>query len=563
MLRLKYGLPSFTPQSSSFSYLLNPREGKEHKDMMPVRILKMAFAKSWLRLSLSQPFLVMFMIFCLVTYAISETQKMGGNFLPAFREPSAVIATTMAPGTSLKQTTGIADAALDRLLEIPEIESVAYRAGRAERGDHVVPVSTVEFEVEFDEHAERPRSEILASVRGTMQKFPGTFSAMSGPLADRIGHMLSGVSAKVAIKVYGTDLEKLRILGTEIAEIARSIPGLEEARIEQQASIPQLRIEFDHERGRAWGVTPGYLNEQLSSLIGGEVLAEVYDEGKVHNLVIRLPSELRNSSEKLENIYIDTPSGIHIPLHYVANLQDATGPNVIERENTRRRFIVAINPTSSNLNALVERLEKEVEEHIELPEGYTIAFEGEYQAQLDAKSKILKGSIIVALIIIVLLLGYFRSKLMVVLVLLNLPISLIGGVLLTRWTNNNISIATLVGFIAISGISARNTIMLLSHYLHILKHEGENFSKAMIIRGTQERLVPILMTALSAGIALIPFVLAAEEPGKEILNPVAIVIVGGLISSTFLGLLLTPSLFWIFCKKSAEKALTKNAAATQ
>ena len=545
------------------SYLLNPKTGKKHRDLPPVRILKTAFSQTWLRFSLKQPFLVIFLIFCLIVYAVRETQEMGGNFLPAFREPSAVIATTLAPGTSLKQTTELANVALERLQEIPEIKSVAYRAGRAERGDHVVPVSTVEFEVEFNKDAKRSRNEIMDDIRATMQKFPGTFSAMSGPLADRIGHMLSGVSAKVAIKVYGTDLDQLRMIGTEIAEIARAIPGLEEARIEQQASIPQLRIEFDYERGQAWGVTPRYLNEQLSSLIGGETLAEVYDDGKVHNLVLRLPLELRISAQKLENIYIDTPSGKHIPLHYVAKLRDASGPNVIDRENTRRRFIVAINPTSSDLNTLVEKLEKEVAEKILLPEGYTLSFEGEYQAQLEAKEKILKGSIIILLIIIVLLYGYFKSQAMVVLVLLNLPISLIGGVLFTRWTLDNISIATLVGFIAISGISARNTIMLLSHYLHMLKHEGETFSKEMIIRGTQERLIPILMTALSAGIALIPFVLAAEDPGKEILNPVAIVIVGGLLSSTFLGLLLTPALFWVFCRKSAEKSLKNNAAACQ
>jgi len=574
------------------SYLLNPGKEKRTKEFLPVRLLKSAFFQTWLRLSLNQPFLIIFLIFCLVVYSITETQRMGGNFLPSFREPSAVIATTSAPGTSLKQTTDMANTALNRLMEIPEVKTAAYRAGRAEKGDHVVPVSTVEFEVEFDDDSGHPnkgfvykvfrgkmeewfgketfadvstrsRQVVLDAIRDTMKKFPGTFSAMSGPLADRIGHMLSGVSAKVAIKVYGTDLEQLRMIGTEIAEIAREIPGLEEARIEQQASIPQLRIEFNHERGQAWGVTPRYLNEQLSSLIGGEVLTEVYDQEKVHNLVLRLPPELRKNSAKLENIYIDTPSGKHIPLHYVANLRDATGPNVIERENTRRRFIVAINPTSSNLNALVEQLKKDVEEQVHLPEGYTLSFEGEYQAQLEAKDKIMKGSIIVLLIITVLLFGYFRNKMMVVLVLMNLPISLIGGVLLTRWTLNNISIATLVGFIAISGISARNTIMLLSHYLHLMKHEGESFTKSMIQRGTQERLIPILMTALSAGIALIPFVLAAEEPGKEILNPVAIVIVGGLISSTLLGLLLTPAMFWVFCKKSTESALKNNAAACQ
>ena len=212
---------------------------------------------------------------------------MGGNFLPAFREPTALIATTTAPGTSLKQTTEISDTAQDLLLQIPEVETVGYRVGRAERGDHVVPVSTVEFDVEFNDDSERTRAEVLEEIRDTMRTIPGTFSAMSTPLADRIGHMLSGVSAKVAVKIYGPDLSELRRLGTEVAEIARSIPGLEEARAEQQALIPQLRIEVDRDRAIAYGVTPGRLNEQLATLMGGEALAEIYEGQRVYDLVVR------------------------------------------------------------------------------------------------------------------------------------------------------------------------------------------------------------------------------------------------------------------------------------
>jgi CzcA family heavy metal efflux pump len=545
------------------SFLLNPNPEKQHGDAAPVRALKHLFTKTWLMLALTQPFLVIGLTLGLLFFAVDQALQMGGNFLPAFREPSAVVATTTAPGTSLKHTTEIANVAIDQLLKIPEVETAGYRAGRAERGDHVVPVSTVEFEVDFDDKSGRSREAVLDEIRTTMRGIPGTFSAMSGPLADRIGHMLSGVSAKVAIKIFGADLDELRRLGTEIAEIARKIPGLEEARIEQQAPIPQLRIEINRERALAYGVTPGELNEQLAALIGGETLAEIHEDQKIHDLVLRLPPEWRNDLEHIRNLYIDSRSGQRIPLHYIADIRQASGPNTILRENTQRRFVVSINPTTSNLNSAVEQLQREVAGNVTLPEGYTVSFEGEYQAQQDAKQRILIMSGIVLFVVIMLLYGYFRSAPLVLLVLTNLPISLVGGILLTRWTLDNISIATLVGFIAVSGISARNTIMLLSHYLHLMKHEGESFTRKMVERGTRERLVPILMTALSAGIALIPLVLAANEPGKEILNPVAIVIVGGLISSTLLGLLITPALFHSFCKKSAEKAVSRLGGSSQ
>ena len=240
--------------------------------------------------------------------------KMGGNFLPAFREPTVLVAMTTAPGTSLKQTRDLADTAQDLLLKIPEVETVGYRLGRAERGDHVVPVSTVEFDLEFTRETERERSEIIAEIRATMQTIPGTFSALSGPLADRIGHMLSGVSAKVAIKVFGPDLDELRRIGTDIAEIAREIPGMEEARVEQQAPIPQLRIEIDRKRAMAYGVTPGALNAELSALMGGEAVSEIYEGQRVYDLVIRLPQEWRESPQKLSQLYIDTQSGQRIPL---------------------------------------------------------------------------------------------------------------------------------------------------------------------------------------------------------------------------------------------------------
>ncbi|MCL4104596.1 UNVERIFIED_CONTAM: hypothetical protein GTU68_004550 [Idotea baltica] len=543
------------------SYLLNPKSGKKHSDGWFVRKLKWIFSSTWLRFALAQPLLLLALTLILLVFSGFTYTKMGGNFLPAFREPTAVIATTMAPGTSLKTTVDVSRTAQDLLLQIKGVDVVGYRAGRAERGDHVVPVSTVEFEIEFDEYGEENRAEVMESIRKTMKSIPGTFSAISTPLADRIGHMLSGVSAKVAVKIYGPDLEELRRLGTQIVDIAREIPGMEEARTEQQGSVPQLRIEIDRDRAAAYGVTPGELNTELADLIGGGYVAEIYEDQRVYDLVMRLPTEWREDPDKLKNFYIDTQSGQRIPLSYVAEIRQASGPNTILRENTRRRFVVSINPTTPDLNSAVEQLQAEVKEQIELPTGYTIAFEGEYQAQQEARRTILIMSAIILLVITFLLLSFFKSFSFVMLVLTNIPISVIGGILLTHYTLDNISIATLVGFIAISGIAARNSIMMISHYLHLMAHEGEKFDLKMVIRGTEERLVPVLMTAISAGIALLPLVMAADEPGKEILNPVAIVIVGGLVSSTFLGLAVTPAIFYHFCRKSAGRALARGAAA--
>jgi CzcA family heavy metal efflux pump len=555
------------------SFLLKPDPDKVHRDGFILRFIKAAFG-GILRLSLAQPFVVMALAAFLVAVGAITYPGMGKNFLPTFREPTAVIATAASPGTSLAKTSEISHTAMKLIGQIPEVKTVSFRVGRAENGDHVVPVSTVEFEVEFEEHFERSKEEVLKDLHQTMKNIPGTFSAMSSPLGDRIGHMLSGVSAKIAIKIYGPDLDTLSDLGNKVAQIAREIPGLEQARPEPQAAIPQLRIEPDHERLLAYGMTPGKLNDQLASLIGGEILTQVYDNERTYDLVLRLPEEWRKNPRKLGDIYLDTQSGIQAPLRDLANIRPASGPNNILRENTQRRFVVSINPSSQNLVELVDQLQERLDEELVLPEGYSISFEGDYLAQQKATKQILFFSAILLLVIIFLLFTYFQSFNFTLQVLLDIPIALTGGILLTSYSLNNVSIATLVGFIAIAGISTRNSIMLISHYLHLMRHENEDFSIPMIIRGTSERLVPVLMTAISAGVALLPLTmdlgfLPFVEPGepslaegKEILNPVALVIVGGLISSTLFGLLVTPAVFWTFGKTSAKKAITAQAAAS-
>ncbi|MGE9290959.1 MAG: efflux RND transporter permease subunit [Puniceicoccales bacterium] len=546
---------SITVTNALSYYLLRPRSGSEKGEWAFVRGLKWFFRKTWLDPALSFPLVTLLLCAILMVLAWGTVMQMTGNFLPSFREPTALIATTTSPGTSLAQTTRIGETATDLLLRVPGVETVGYRVGRAERGDHVVPVSTVEFDVEFEEPLGRPRQEVLEDLRNTMRTIPGTFSALSTPLGDRIGHMLSGVSAPVAIKIFGPDLGELRRLGEEVVNIAREVPGLEEARMEQQAAIPQLRIEPDRGRSLAYGLTPGEVTSQLSALMDGLDLADLYEGERIYDLVLRLSPEWRESPERLREIYFDTRSGQQVPLGAVADLRLASGPNTILRENTLRRLVVSINPTTEDLNTAVETLQEQVREQLSLPSGYTVSFEGEYQAQQAAKRTIAITAALILMVMSVLLYAYFRSVTLVILVFTMIPLSLIGGVFYTAMTLNNISIATLVGFIAVSGIAARNNIMLLSHYLHLMRHEGEGFTRQMVVRGTQERLVPVLSTAISAGLALVPLLLAAGEPGKEILNPIAIVIVGGLVSSTFLGLGVTPSLFYAFGRKAATAAV--------
>jgi CzcA family heavy metal efflux pump len=547
------------------SFLLNPKAG-HHKDGSVTRGMKWLLENIWLRFGLSQPYLLLALALIIVVAAFSLYPQMGKDFLPMFKEETALVAVTSAPGTSLEEMNKISDVVEQQILSVPEVRKVGRRLGRAERGDHVVPVSTAEFDVDFrqaeGEAKGRDRNVILADISKRLKTIPGVFAVVGGPLADRIGHMLSGVSAPVAVKIFGPDLEELKKIGVEIQTICKTIPGFEDAKLDVQSSIPQLRIEADRDRARAYGVAPGHLNEQLSALIGGKEVAELREGQRAINLVTRLPLEWRDSPEKISQIPIEMGNGQRVPLSLVADVREAKGPNVIFREDSQRRYALAIKPTVRDVSTLVERLRKEVTEKVKLPEGYFVKFEGEFQAQQDATQRIALFTGVILLVIAFLLYGYFKTPFFAFQVLCDIPLAMVGGLVLTWFMLNNISIATLVGFIAVAGVAARNSIMLISHYLHLMQHEGEEFTKQMVIRGTKERLVPVLMTALAAGIGLIPLVLAADQPGKEILHPVAVVIVGGLITSTLLGLGVTPTVFYTFGRKAAAKSIELESAAS-
>lgn len=546
------------------SLLLRPKEGKAHEDGHLTRAMKWLLRKTVLKFALDQPYILLAITGALMAGAFLLYPTMGKDFLPAFKEETALVSTTTAPGTSLEQMNQVADVIERKLTAIPEVSKVGRRVGRAERGDHVVPVSTAEFDIDFrSSESGRSRGEILEEIRKTIRTVPGTFSVLTGPLADRIGHMLSGVSAPVAVKIYGPDLDELRRIGTQVQSIAKKIPGFEDAKLDAQSTIPQIRIEPDRDRAFAYSITPGDLNDQLATYLGGEQVAELRDGQRAIDLVVRLPESLRDKPEKLAALAVETEGGMRVPLGLVAHVQEAKGPNVIQREKNQRRFVVAIKPTVRDVGTVVGTLQRKIAEEIKLPEGYFMSIEGEFEAQREASQRIAILSAVVLVIVVFLLFGYFRSFPLALQVMLNIPLALMGGLAFTWYKIDNISIATLVGFIAVGGVAARNGIMMISHYLHLMRHEGEEFTRQMIERGTLERMVPVFMTALSAGIGLIPLVMAADQPGKEMLHPVAVVITGGLISSTLLDMAVTPAVFWLFGRKAARRALALDAAAAR
>ncbi|MFD0894806.1 efflux RND transporter permease subunit [Luteolibacter ambystomatis] len=546
------------------SLLLRPKEGKAHEDGHLTRAMKWVLRKTLLKFALDQPYILLAITGALMAGAFLLYPTMGKDFLPAFKEETALVSTTTAPGTSLEQMNQVADVIERKLTAIPEVSKVGRRVGRAERGDHVVPVSTAEFDIDFrSSESGRSRGEILEEIRKTIRTVPGTFSVLTGPLADRIGHMLSGVSAPVAVKIYGPDLDELRRIGTQVQTIAKTIPGFEDAKLDAQSTIPQIRIEPDRDRAFAYSITPGDLNDQLATYLGGEQVAELRDGQRAIDLVVRLPEKLRDKPEKLATLAVETEGGMRVPLGLVAHVQEAKGPNVIQREKNQRRFVVAIKPTVRDVGTVVGTLQQKVAEQVKLPEGYFMSIEGEFEAQREASQRIAILSAVVLVVIVFLLFGYFRSFPLALQVMLNIPLALMGGLAFTWYMIDNISIATLVGFIAVGGVAARNGIMMISHYLHLMRHEGEEFTRQMIERGTLERMVPVFMTALSAGIGLIPLVMAADQPGKEMLHPVAVVITGGLVSSTLLDMAVTPAVFWLFGRKAARRALALDAAAAR
>ena len=542
-----------TPVLSSF--LLGNAKATGHSDTAFVRALK-ATERWLLDRVLTRPGLVLGVALSLFALSLSLVPMMGRDFLPQFNEGTAMIAVFSPPGVSLGESNRIGLEAERRIMEVPEVKSVSRRTGRAEQDEHAMGVNVSEIDVDFHAKLSRGRAEILDDIRSRLANIPGVGINVGQPISHLIDHTLSGVSAQIAIKIFGPSLEDLRALAQATRNTIEKTRGLVDLRVEQQALISQLKIHVMRDEAAKYGLSAGHVSELLESAFNGHIVGQVLEDQKFFDLFHRFDDASRNSPVSMGQTTIKTmPDGRKIRLADVADIYEAEGPNEISRENGQRRIVVSANASGRDLGSLISDIKAKIASQVKTPEGYYFNFGGQFQAQEEAAKRIVGFGLISLLGIALVLFATFKSKMLAAQIMLTIPFAFIGGVVLLFFTDRSFTVASLVGFITLSGVAARNGIMMISHYLHLMKHEGESFSKEMVIRGSLERLVPVLMTAAVASLALLPLVFAKGQPGSEILHPVAVVIVGGLISSTLLDVFVTPTVFFNFAKHAAAKAL--------
>ncbi len=488
----------------------------------------------------------------IIIASIAIVPFFGTEFLPPFNEGSFTINLSAAPGTSLEESNKIGTMAEKLMMKVPEVEYVSRRTGRAELDEHVEPVSNSEIEVELRNDVSRSRDEILADIRKQLTILKGVNINVGQPISHRLDHLLSGVRAQVAIKLFGKDLTDLRTNAGKIKEIISSVSGVVDAQVERQVMVPQLLIKIDREALQRYGIQAGKVAQDLEIFYNGKVVGQILDGQKTFDILLRTTDEERSNIENIRNTMIDTPDGNLIPLRQIASIESTTAINSVWHENTQRRIVISCNVQDRDLGSTVKEIQQKVATELSLPEGYFLEYGGQFESQQSASKLILLLSIFSIAGIFLVLYSHFKSSRMVLQIMLNVPLALIGSVVAVMLTGGTFSIATLVGFITLTGIASRNGIMMISHYIHLVEHEGEKFSKEMIIRGSLERLVPVLMTALTAALALIPLTLDSQASGKEILYPVATVILGGLVSSTLLDMIVTPVVFYKFGEKALE-----------
>jgi CzcA family heavy metal efflux pump len=539
------------------SYLLpRMKRMREQRDGWLVRALKRFDERFVLRPALRHPWVVIVVAALLVVGSVSLYPLMGRAFLPEFNEGTATITLAMAPGTSLEESDRMGRIAERLLLTIPEIKLTGRRTGRAELDEHAEGVHRSEIDVDLAVRG-RSRAEILHDIREKLQSIPGVLVSVGQPISHRLDHMLSGVQAAIAVKIYGPDLAMLRRYAAQVEAVMRQVPGVVDLQVEKQVLIPQVKIQVDRERAALYGLQPGELTTRLEAGLNGRVVGQVLEGTRTIDLVVRFAESARADPERLRELLVDTPSGGQVPLGMIADVLESKGPNSISREDAMRRIVISANTAERDLGSIVAQIQDELPQKVPMASGYFVAYEGQFQSQEQASRLIALLSVLTLLVVFLLLYAHFHSGIIVAQVLLNGPLAFVGALLLTYLLIGTVTIATLVGMITLAGIATRNTIMMISHYLHLMDVEGETFSESMIVRGSLERLVPVTMTALTAGLALIPLVLSAHEPGKEILYPVAVVILGGLVSSTLLDMAVTPAVFFKFGRGAAERGLTK------
>jgi CzcA family heavy metal efflux pump len=544
---------TLTPVLCSYLLTNNNMLVRQHKESWLVEHLQNGYAKL-LEKAMRWKKAVVLSSMGLFIIALFAFTQLGRSFLPEFNEGSLVVSAVSLPGISLEESNKIGVSIEKELLAVPEINITTRRTGRAELDEHAQGVNASEIDAPFV-LTERSRAEFMKDVRERLTRVNGANITIGQPIGHRIDHMLSGTRANIAIKIFGTDLNKLFTISNHIKNEIEGVEGLVDLSVEQQVEIPQIQIMAKRDVLNHYGITIGEFNEFVDVAIAGEKVADIYEESKTFDLVVRFDKESRSRIEDLGNLMIDvgnvelmekTPlknqnSSSKIPLHYVADIISTSGPNTINRENAERKTVVSANVVGRDQKGAVDEIRKIINEKIELPQGYHIEYGGQFEAEAEASSTLMATTLLSLLVIFLLLYQEFKSAKLAGIVLLNLPLALIGGVVSIYLTSGILSIPAIIGFITLFGVATRNGILLVSHYKS-LQDNGMSL-RDTIIQGSKDRLSPILMTALTAGLALIPLALAGDLPGNEIQSPMAKVILGGLLTSTVLNIFIVPVVY--------------------
>lgn len=529
------------------SYLLDRKGEKPTQDAWVARKLRGVYEKALL-FSIHHKQAVLGSTIVVFVVALGLFFTLGRSFLPPFNEGSFTINVSSLPGISLEESDKIGRRAEELLLQVPEIQTVARKTGRAELDEHALGVNVSEIEAPF-ELKDRSRAEVTNDVREKLSTISGANIEIGQPISHRIDAMLSGTEANIAIKLFGTDLNRMFQIGNQIKDAVKGIEGLVDLKVEQQIERPQLTITPKRDILAKFGIPLPEFQEYVNVMLGGEVVSQVYDDGKTFDLTVKTSDESRATMDDIRNLMIDA-NGTKVPLSYVAEIRSAAGPNTINRENVRRKIVVSANVSERDLRGVVNDIQQAVNEKIVLPEGYHIEYGGQFESEQAASRTLLLTSLMSLLVIFLLLYHEFKDARESGVVMINLPLALIGGVFILCLTSGEISIPAIIGFISLFGIATRNGMLLISHYTQ-LRSEGMALQQA-VVQGSLDRLNPILMTALSSALALIPLAVNGDLPGNEIQSPMATVILGGLLSSTFLNGFIIPIIYLLMNKEEKQ-----------
>ena len=531
------------------SYLLGgDKSDKAGKDPAIVRWLQKVYnvALEWV---ISHKKTTLGAVLALFAVALGIFFSLGSSFLPAFNEGSFTINVSTLPGVSLEESDNVGRRAEELLLTVPEIKTVARKTGRAELDEHALGVNVSEIEAPF-ELGKRSKKEVVAEVRAKLNTLPGVNVEIGQPISHRIDAMLSGTRANIAIKLFGTDLDKMFLLGNQIKSEIEGIPGIADLNVEQQIERPQLQIVPNREMMAKYGITPSEFNDMVEVYLAGKVVSQVYEGNKVFDLTLKAADDSRNSIEEIRNISVDAVGG-KIPFGQIAQIRSAAGPNTINRENVARKIVISANVSDGDLQGAVTRIQKAIKDNVELPEGYHVEYGGQFESAQSASRTLLFTSLMAIIVIFLLLYGQFKDVRQASAVLLNLPLALIGGIFAIFFADKIISIPAIIGFISLFGIATRNGMLLIDRY-NELRSEGLSLHDA-VIRGSLDRLNPILMTALTSALALVPLALGGELPGNEIQSPMAKVLLGGLLTSTMLNGFIIPVVYIFISRRESNK----------